>query len=114
MDVYAFVHACMDTCVRTYVRTYVCMYVGLYARTHVSTYVYVYESIWKKQKNIYIYRTYGKNKNIYIYIERIYIYICYPPHRSMGFRLLGRGRLKGFSNSLISNAVSMKIHCTGC
>ena len=64
--------------------------------------------------------------DIYIYISIIYtyiiyseyihnIYICYPPPlRSMDFRLLGRGRLKGFSNSLISNAVSMKIHCTGC
>ena len=27
----------------------------------------------------------------------------------MDFRLLGRGRLNGFSNSLISNAVSVKI-----
>ena len=50
-----------------------------------------------------------------VIIPYIYIYIyATPPLRSMDFRLLGRGRLKGFSNSLISNAVSMKIHCTGC
>ena len=50
--------------------------------------------------------------SVFVYI---YIYICYPPPlQSMDFRLLGRGRLKGFSNSLISHAVSMKIHCTGC
>ena len=45
----------------------------------------------------------------------IYICICYPPaHRSMDFRLLDGGRLKVFSNYLIQNAVSMKIHRTGC
>ena len=55
---------------------------------------------------------------IHIFVYKtiyIYIYICYPPpHRSIDFRLLGRGRLRVVSNYLIQNAVSMKIHCTGC
>ena len=77
-----------------YLYVYVYMHICIYIYTHVSKYIY---------RCIYMY--------IYIYV---YIYMLPPPHRSMDFRLLGRGGLRVFSNNLIQNAVSMKIHCTGC
>ena len=53
--------------------------------------------------DMYIYICVDEHMHIYIYIYAT------PPHRSMDFwLLLGRGRLRVFSNYLIQNAVSMK------
>ena len=90
--IHTYLHAYMHTCIQTYIHSYrrkcmhVCMHACMNERMRACRYVY-----------ICIYRN-----------------ICYPPHRSMDFRLLGKGGLRVFSNYLIQNAVSMKIHCSGC
>ena len=85
-----------------YIHIYICESISIYIyipRTSICIYLHVYLHICT-------------SLCMYMYMS-LYIYML-PPHRSMDFRLLGRARLKGFSNYLISNAVSMKIHCTGC
>ena len=81
-----YIHACMHTCLCTsLLHMYLDMCLHIYKYMH--TYVYTFEP------------------NMIIHISYIYIYICYPPPlRSMDFRLLGRGRLRVFSNYLIQTS----------
>ena len=86
------VHICIQIHISICMCIYICLYVYIYI--HICMYfAYTHIITVLNMRCIYIYAT--------------------PPLRSMDFRLLGIGRLKGFSNSLISNAVSMKTHCTG-
>ena len=75
-------------------------YIHMYMHTYIHTYIHTY-------MHICVYMYICKHTYIHIYIY-IYIYAT-PPLRSMDSWLLGRGRLRVFSNYLIQNAVSMKI-----
>ena len=66
--------------------------------------VYVYLSSVYMYISIHVYMYVLMYVHMYIPTD-IYIYICYPPPlRSMDFRLLGKGRLRVFSNYLIQKS----------
>ena len=101
-------------CLCLYLNPVSCILVHIHIHTYVSKYLSVCLII---QLSVHLSVSLSVYLSVSIYLSisihlRAYIFML-PPLRSMDFRLLGRGRLKGFSNSLISNAVSMKIHCTG-